>query len=473
MPEPEVILERDEQGLPLIKFTPTEAAIAQWDEEEKALDCSTPEGYEQTKAFIKQLVSGRNTIDKARLRYGEEAREYLKRVNAQGNGYIERIKAIEARAKAKAKVVDDAKEAEARALIEAEDKKRREEEDRKKEEERQELERQRAAIKAEQDKLDAQRKEMEAKLAEQSEHTKLIGWPIGFELLSIPDMRAKRNDLLVYVVQFPVHEELKEKQLVAMQGMIAKAQEIEQQREAERERQRIAQEEENERARKDQERTEAINRELRALTAGMAGAALADSDTLRKTLTQLREFNTVFQEVAEVRDDRVRELQLLLDAALTREAEQAAARAQSEKLAQLQAEKDYGDWLTTISETAPDNMDDINIAIHDLNASKPAPTKELAQRYERVMSAMLARRETLERKFAEEQAALIAAEQAAEEARRQAMAPDLEKLRQYGAQLRDVPEPELATDEAKETLANFTTQLHAMIDTDLLNEIPF
>lgn len=171
--EPEV----ETNGAPVVKYSPTEAAIAEAREAYKDLSCETPTKYKQTTEAIAVLRGWRVAVEKHRVSLKADALEYGRKVDSEAKRITSLITAIEEPLKAKKQAIDDEKErirmeaAERELKIEA----ARVAAEKAKEEARlqairDELAAKQAALDAQQAKIDAANREAEAKakaLAEQ------------------------------------------------------------------------------------------------------------------------------------------------------------------------------------------------------------------------------------------------------------------------------------------------------------------
>lgn len=126
--EPEVI-QADKNGS-VVKYSPTDAEIAKL--RARYLEClpdgrqvcrfdaKTPEGYESCRLALRELVPLRTGIEARRKHLKEESLAWGRKVDAAAKSLTAQLLAIEDPIRQAKQAVDDAREAEARAIVEAE-----------------------------------------------------------------------------------------------------------------------------------------------------------------------------------------------------------------------------------------------------------------------------------------------------------------------------------------------------------------
>ena len=145
---------------PPVKYSPTEAAIATMKEQLAPLladpnICRTSAGYDQVRQALAIVRTHRVAVEKRRVELKKDALEYGRRVDFEAKRITALLLEIEDPLKAKKQVIDEEKEAEARAKIEAEKARIEAEERARREAEEAKLAAQRAEIARQQAELDA------------------------------------------------------------------------------------------------------------------------------------------------------------------------------------------------------------------------------------------------------------------------------------------------------------------------------
>lgn len=166
----------DRDGMPVVKYSPSDAAIAEAREKFGGLTCETPAKYKETTEAIAVLRGWRVAVEKKRVALKADALAWGRKVDGEARRITGLIEEIETPLKARKQEVDDAKE---RAKREAEEAARLAEENRIKAERvaeearlqaiRDELAAKQAAIDAQQAKIDEANREAEAKLKAEAE----------------------------------------------------------------------------------------------------------------------------------------------------------------------------------------------------------------------------------------------------------------------------------------------------------------
>ena len=110
----------DTDTKPVVKYSPSDAVIADLRSQYAGLTCDTKEGYELTRQAIGTIRTYRVEIEKHRVFLKADALEYGRKVDSEAKRLTADLLAIEEPLKAKKKAIDDEKERVIREAEEAE-----------------------------------------------------------------------------------------------------------------------------------------------------------------------------------------------------------------------------------------------------------------------------------------------------------------------------------------------------------------
>ena len=216
-----------------------------------------------------------------------------------------------------------------------------------------------------------------------------------------------------------------------------------------------------EKERKEKERVDGIRYSINKIAFMLNAAANKDSkgiqeisDTLESIEITTQWYAEFVEEAQRTADDVYAKLQDMIITAQRREKEDAERLAEAERLEKIRKEQ----------EKAQSKIDEENRRIQAERASLEAESRAIAQRErEREIARLAAERakkEEQERLEREAQAKINReASEKAEAERREALKPDLEKVKDYTERLLSTWEPELSNKKAEGLLLNFFTEM--------------